>query len=169
MKIVHATKLTPLICLLILAACSDNDYTEPEMNQAPVATKLTVTTETDTEVMDQLQANDPDGDSLTFSIFAEPQSGTVQLSADGSFTYTPAKEFTGSDIFTFVASDGSLSSAVTEVDITVNVKQEVFSSYSRTSYSKSSGDEPSGVNGREFIFDVTTTDTYQDLVQDGEQ
>ena len=72
-------------------------------------------------------------------------------------------------MFTFLASDGQSNSATTEVDVTVNVKQEVFSSYSREAYQKQAGDEPSGVNGREFIFDVTTTDTYQDLVQDGEQ
>ena len=154
---------------LVLAACSDDDNAGPDMNQAPVASKLSIMTETDTPVMDQLQAEDPDGDTLSFVIVNDPQSGTVELSNDGSFTYTPDSEFTGSDVFTFLASDGQSNSATTEVDVTVNVKQEVFSSYSREAYQKQAGDEPSGVNGREFIFDVTTTDTYQDLVQDGEQ
>ncbi|WP_223668560.1 Ig-like domain-containing protein [Kangiella shandongensis] len=167
MKIVNIYKLAAMSSLLLLIGCSDD--TEPDINQAPVTTKATVVTETDTPVMDQLQADDADGDSLTFNIVAEPQSGSVELGVDGNFTYTPAKEFTGSDIFTFVASDGSLNSAVTDVEITVNVKEEVFSSYSRKSYSNQSNDEPSGVNGRQFIFDVTTTTTYQDLVQDGNQ
>jgi hypothetical protein len=169
MKTINIFKVVTLSSLLVLVACDDDDYMAPDMNEAPVAEKLTLMTETDTPVMDQLQANDPDNDSLTFSLVNEPQSGVVELNSDGSFTYTPAKEFTGDDIFTFVASDGQLSSNATEVDITVNVKQEVFSSYSRDAYSKPSDADPSGVNGREFIFDVTTTDTYQDLVQDGEQ
>lgn len=169
MNMLYISKFALLSSLLILVGCSDDDYSEPDINEAPVATKATITTETDTPVMDQLQANDPDGDAITFSLATEPQNGTVDISADGSFTYTPAKEFTGSDIFYFIASDGLLTSAVTEVEITINVKQEVFSSYSRKSYSNQSSDEPSGANGREFIFDVTTTDTYQDLVQDGQQ
>lgn len=154
---------------LIIAACSDDNNKGPEMNQAPVASKLSIMTVTDTPVMDELQADDPDGDALNFILINDPKFGTVKLSNDGSFTYTPDNEFTGADVFTFIATDGKSNSATTEVDITVNVKQEVFSSYSREAYQKQSGDEASGVNGRDFIFDVTTTDTYQDLVQDGEQ
>lgn len=169
MKTVNILKLVTLSSVFVLAACDDDDYMEPDINEAPVASKLSITTETDTPVMDQVQASDPDDDTLTYSIASEPQSGTVELNSDGSFTYTPAKEFTGADVFTFIASDGDLSSAAAEVDITINVKQEVFSSYSRDSYSKPSDGEPSGVNGREFTFDVTSTDTYQDFVQDGEQ
>lgn len=169
MNTINIVKLMALSSVLGLAACSDDNNPAPDENQAPTASKLSIMTETDTSVMDQLPANDPDGDTLTFSIIDDPQSGTVDLNSDGSFTYTPASEFTGSDVFTFVASDGELNTATTEVDVTVNVKQVVFSSYSRDSYSKQSSDEASGVNGREFIFDVTTTDTYQDLVQNGEQ
>ena len=142
---------------LVLAACSDDDNAGPDMNQAPVASKLSIMTETDTPVMDQLQAEDPDGDTLSFVIVNDPQSGTVELSNDGSFTYTPDSEFTGSDVFTFLASDGQSNSATTEVDVTVNVKQEVFSSYSREAYQKQAGDEPSGVNGREFIIFLIST------------
>ncbi|GAA4357663.1 Ig-like domain-containing protein [Kangiella marina] len=162
-------KYLALSSVFVLAACSDSDSYSDEENQPPVASKLSIMTVTDTPVMEQLEADDPDGDALTFTVINQPQSGTVELSSDGSFTYTPDNEFTGTDLFTFVASDGEFNSATTEVDITVNVKQEVFSSYSRESYQRSPSDDPSGVNGREFIFDVTTTDTYQDLVQDGEQ
>jgi len=169
MNTINIFKLTALSSLLVLAACSDNDNPAPDENQAPTASKLSIMTETDTPVMDQLPANDPDGDALTFTIINDPESGTVDLNSDGSFTYTPASEFTGSDVFTFTASDGQFNTATTEVDVTVNVKQEVFSSYSRDAYGKPGNAEPSGVNGREFIFDVTNTDTYQDLVQDGEQ
>lgn len=171
MNTINILKLTALSSLLVLAACSDNDNDDPTPleNQAPTSSSLSIMTETDTPVMDQLPANDPDGDALTFTIIDDPQSGTVDLNSDGSFTYTPASEFTGSDVFTFIASDGEFDTVTTEVNVTVNVQQVVFSSYSRDAYSRPGNAEPSGVNGREFIFDVTTTDTYQDLVQDGEQ
>src|SRR6185369_8445737 len=40
--------------------------------------------------------------------------------ADGSFGYTPAQDFTGADSFSYRATDGQSTSAVTVVTITVN-------------------------------------------------
>ena len=37
-----------------------------------------------------------------------PSHGTLTLNANGSFTYTPAANFNGSDSFTYRASDGTL-------------------------------------------------------------
>ena len=48
-----------------------------------------------------------------------PAHGTLSLSADGSFSYTPAADFNGSDSFTYQASDGSLASSAALVSITV--------------------------------------------------
>ena len=39
--------------------------------------------------------------------------GTLNLNSDGSFTYTPNKRFTGSDGFTYGASDGNGSDTAT--------------------------------------------------------
>ncbi len=46
--------------------------------------------------------------------------GTYTLLADGSFTYTPATDFSGPDTFTYTATDGLLTSAPATVTITVN-------------------------------------------------
>jgi hypothetical protein len=46
--------------------------------------------------------------------------GTYTLLADGSFTYTPATDFSGFDTFTYTATDGVLTSAPATVTITVN-------------------------------------------------
>ena len=62
---------------------------------------------------------DPDGDSLTATLVTGPAHGTLALNADGSFTYTPAAGFTGSDSFTYVASDGSALGNVVTVTIAV--------------------------------------------------
>jgi uncharacterized membrane protein len=55
---------------------------------------------------------------LSASLHIEPGSGTVMLSADGSFIYTPSPNFHGVDSFVYHASDGVLTSAAT-VTITV--------------------------------------------------
>jgi len=66
-------------------------------------------------------ANDADiqGNPMTALQVAGPAHGALTLNADGSFTYTPTTNFTGTDSFTYKANDGTLSSAVTKVTLTV--------------------------------------------------
>ena len=160
-----------ILSVLFLSACDSDgpSRNEPPINTKPEAVSQSVITETDTTVTGQLEGTDADGDTLTFSVSEDVMYGVLTVNSDGSFSYTPDNGYTGSDQFSFVVSDGSATSDPAVVDITINVKQELFSSYSRASYSKAATDEPTGVNGREFIFDVDTTDYYQDLVIEGEQ
>jgi Bacterial Ig domain/SdrD B-like domain len=60
-------------------------------------------------------ANDLDGDSITAVLVTSPDRGTVQLNADGSFTYRPQKDASGTDRFQFRAKDatGRFSSTAT--------------------------------------------------------
>ncbi len=62
---------------------------------------------------------DPENDTLTAILAAQPASGAVTFSADGSFTYTPNQGFSGNDSFTYQADDGVVSSDVVTVSITV--------------------------------------------------
>jgi RHS repeat-associated protein len=55
-------------------------------------------------------ASDPDGDSLTASLYASPSHGALTLRPDGSFDYTPNPGWVGTDQFQFTASDGVYSS-----------------------------------------------------------
>ncbi len=58
---------------------------------------------------------------LTFSVVAGAASGTVSaVAADGSFTYTPAAGFSGTDSFGIAASDGTGTSATATFTVTVN-------------------------------------------------
>jgi VCBS repeat-containing protein len=68
-----------------------------------------------------LLANDTDvdGDALTTAVVAGPSHGTVTVNANGSFTYTPAANYSGSDSFTYEARDGSSASAPATVTIAV--------------------------------------------------
>ncbi len=63
---------------------------------------------------------DADGDALTATLAAGPShSAAFALSANGSFTYTPAANYAGTDSFTYRAGDGLAFSPVVTVDITV--------------------------------------------------
>ncbi|MES2657777.1 MAG: Ig-like domain-containing protein [Verrucomicrobiota bacterium] len=66
-------------------------------------------------------SNDSDAQSnpLTAILSAAPASGTLTLSSNGSFTYTPASGFSGSASFTYRANDGILNSNVATVNLTV--------------------------------------------------
>lgn len=62
---------------------------------------------------------DANGDDLTASLVTAPTHGTLDLNADGSFTFTPNANFTGSGSFTYRVSDGTAYSANATVTITV--------------------------------------------------
>lgn len=63
--------------------------------------------------------SDIDGDTLTATIVAQPEHGTVTLNADGSFVYTPAADYNGVDGFSYLADDGLGNSNVASVTINV--------------------------------------------------
>ena len=62
---------------------------------------------------------DPDGDALTAVLVSGPAHGSLTLRPDGSFAYTPAPGFSGTDSFSYAASDGALQSAPVTVALTV--------------------------------------------------
>jgi hypothetical protein len=66
-------------------------------------------------------ANDSDVDSapLSAALAAAPANGVVTLASNGSFTYTPAAGFSGSDAFTYRASDGAAVSGLATVTLQV--------------------------------------------------
>src|SRR5207237_8888291 len=62
---------------------------------------------------------DVDGNPLTAILVSAPAKGTVTVTANGSFTYTPAANFNGSDSSTYKANDGTIDSNVAIVSISV--------------------------------------------------
>ncbi|MCA9134008.1 MAG: tandem-95 repeat protein, partial [Planctomycetales bacterium] len=64
--------------------------------------------------------SDVDGDPLQAILVEGPQHGTLELNADGSFIYTPNVNYNGPDAFTYEVSDGTQSSELVAVDITVD-------------------------------------------------
>ncbi len=62
---------------------------------------------------------DPDGDPLQAFLVSAPSHGTLDLKPNGTFIYTPATGFFGTDTFTYKANDGALDSNIATVTITV--------------------------------------------------
>ncbi len=60
---------------------------------------------------------DPDSDGLTAIVDESPLHGILALEADGGFTYTPESGYSGTDSFTYHASDGELDSEVVTVSL----------------------------------------------------
>jgi VCBS repeat-containing protein len=65
--------------------------------------------------------NDPDGDQLTVTAYdaTSQANGSVLMNTDGTFTYTAASGFVGTDSFTYTLSDGNGGQATATVSIDV--------------------------------------------------
>jgi VCBS repeat-containing protein len=101
-------------------------------NRAPVANTDSFTTDEDSVLTGNLLANDsdPEAQTITAMVIAQPLHGTLAVQANGQFTYTPVPNFNGTDNFTYRASDGSLSSdaSVNLTVIPVNDRPVAFDS-----------------------------------------
>ena len=91
-------------------------------NPPPVTAGETATTLAGNPHTGTLAGNDsdPDGDPLHYEPGTPPAHGSVVISPDGTYTYTPAPGFSGTDTFTYkvVDSDGGVTFA--SVTVTVN-------------------------------------------------
>ncbi|MEZ4620918.1 MAG: Ig-like domain-containing protein [Caldilineaceae bacterium] len=93
-------------------------------NRAPIAADDAYTTEEDTILTvaaPGVLSNDSDADydALNAILVSGPTNGTVNLNADGAFSYTPNGGFVGDDSFTYKANDGILDGTIATVTITV--------------------------------------------------
>ncbi|MDH4326245.1 MAG: Ig-like domain-containing protein, partial [Betaproteobacteria bacterium] len=96
------------------------------VNDAPKAVGEAFTTDEDVAVNGSVLGNDSDveDDSLTASLVLGPTNGVLVFNSNGTFTYTPNRDFNGGDAFTYVANDGALDSNVATVILTVNPANE---------------------------------------------
>jgi hypothetical protein len=62
---------------------------------------------------------DHEGDPLTYAIVTGASHGTATIDTAGTWTYSPALNFTGSDTFTFKANDSELDSNIATVTLTL--------------------------------------------------
>jgi VCBS repeat-containing protein len=99
-------------------------FNTTDTNRAPTAADDSYSTAEDTPLTVAAPGvlgndSDPDNNLLSAALVSGPSHGTLTLNPDGSFTYTPATNYTGSDSFTYQASDGTLASQLATVTLTV--------------------------------------------------
>ena len=89
-------------------------------DKAPVAEDSAMETYKNIPNGAALKVNDPEGQALTYTVVRQPRRGSVEIGADGSFTYTPKKNKVGVDSFTYTAADpaGNISR---EATVTVRI------------------------------------------------
>jgi VCBS repeat-containing protein len=97
------------------------DLAVAPVNDAPVAKEDAVTTAEDMPVSGNVIGNDADadGDALSAALLDGPSHGALDFTADGSFTYTPAANYSGADSFTYQINDGKANSGVATVQLAV--------------------------------------------------
>ena len=157
--------------LLTLSGCFDSDDddpapTPPPPNEAPSAVDVSFITQTEVAIQDSVEGSDPENDALTFALEEDVSNGMLTLNSDGSFTYTPNNEFTGSDEFVFSVSDGENAAVNGTASITVEALQVSFSALSRNAFAQPATAEPLRVNGRDVTNDVEDPNAYDDLLID---
>ena len=90
----------------------------PEPNHPPTARDQTVTTTEDAHVAVTLAGDDPDGDTLAYTVVDGPEHGVLSGTAP-HLAYTPQLGWSGTDTFAFTAEDGQAASATGTVTVTV--------------------------------------------------
>jgi len=120
-----AIELSPIETTTYTITAKRNKWTVTDsvtltvVNSPPIAEPQAVSTNEDSTVSITLSASDVDEDPLTYQIVAGTSSGSLS-GTPPNLTYTPAKNYNGSDSFKFKANDGLADSAPATVSITVN-------------------------------------------------
>ena len=91
------------------------------VNDPPVASNGAASVVAGSSTTGALSASDIDNVSLTYSLVTNGSKGTavVTNAATGAFSYTANADASGSDSFTFKASDGQVSSNVATITVTI--------------------------------------------------
>ena len=134
------------------SAITEVSITIEPTEDAPIAvTGNSVVLNEDTPTTITLEASDPDGDPLTYTIERAPSRGTI-TGTGPQVTYTPDKDFNWLDSFTFSVSDGKTKSSPAVVYITVN----------------SVNDPPTANDDKVEIFEDQTIDKIKVLANDSD-
>jgi VCBS repeat-containing protein len=98
-----------------VTVAGENDA--PVLGAAEASRVLTVNE--DSAVAGTIEANDPEGDPITFSLLDGPVNGAAVVRENGTFSYVPEGNFEGTDGFTYLASDGKGGETSGSISITV--------------------------------------------------
>ncbi|MFS3927021.1 tandem-95 repeat protein, partial [Priestia flexa] len=89
------------------------------VEQPPIVPNYSITTLQNQTVTGQIMGMDPNGDPIVYSLGQPALNGTVTISSDGTFIYTPNTDYVGNDLFTIVLEDTLGLTATSIVNVTV--------------------------------------------------
>lgn len=124
------------------------------VNDPPVCGAASSSGAEDAPQAGTLACTDVDDASLTYEKVADATHGAATVASGGAWSYAPAANFSGSDAFTFRASDGVATSGVATMSLTVTAANDVPVAVDDT------GAMPQ--NGAAQVFNVTANDTDAD-------
>ena len=87
---------------------------------APAAEDFALETYKNLPIEGALKVRDPEGGAMTFAVTRQPRRGSVTVSDDGTFVYTPKKNKVGVDSFRYTATDAS-GNVSREATVTVTI------------------------------------------------
>lgn len=120
------------------------------VNDAPVARPTALSVVEDTLASRAVEAEDIDGDALTWKIGEPPAKGSAAVDAkSGVVTFTPNKDANGADAFTVEVSDGNLTASA-RVDVQIAARNDPPAVQALTL----SGREDETVNAKVIASDV---------------
>ncbi|PIF74011.1 VCBS repeat-containing protein [Variovorax sp. 54] len=128
----------------------------PPQNRGPEGKAEPVVTEQDKPVQGQVQATDPDRDTLNYTVAKGPEHGTVTVDpSTGQFVYTPKPGYEGPDSFEVTVSDGKGGTTTVKVPVTVSPVNDAPTApdYTETT------NEDKPVSGRVTGSDIDSGDT----------
>jgi hypothetical protein len=88
------------------------------MNDAPTCNPVSLSTQVNTTGTKPPACIDVEGDPLTYEIVTQPDHGTASIIGQ-ELSYTPVTDYSGPDLFTYRAGDGTLFSPPADVTVTV--------------------------------------------------
>lgn len=98
-------------------------------NKVPAAVDDVITTNEDTPVIGAVATNDTLGDPANTWVLVGVNGGalhgTVTMATDGGYTYTPAANFSGVDVFTYKLCDKDTECSQAKVTVTINAVNDL--------------------------------------------
>jgi gliding motility-associated-like protein len=114
------------LCDVALVTISVVPEKEEDENRPPVAIEDNYKGKVNTPVTGNLLANDydPDGDNISIATtpVSSPSSGTLQINADGTFTFVPENDFFGIVTFVYRICDDGTPSLCDEATVTIDIR-----------------------------------------------
>jgi hypothetical protein len=106
----------------------------------------------------------PAGTTLTATLLTTTSDGTLSLAANGSFVYTPASNWTGTDSFTYAASDGSVTSA----PVTVSIQTDLTLPQSNNNFVAVATGDFNGDGNQDFVAANNSTNAISVFLGNGD-